>query len=342
MSNTVYADTAEHVLFTPFDSVWFPEGKLITNWKLDSTWLRGNDGNAVQSIAFDPEHQRIYALYDSKAEGGVGVIYSVPMKQGDAGTQPVWGADGDVRVGHQGLALETGTNGHIYLWTSKRNRNSFKDKDPDAGAKVLRIDITDVPSYSTERDSHNEWKAHDGRYFKKVQEYTLWPDKNVNQNSQPTISSNGKYLITKRTVENGFKIRVFDFNELKNADGGNFSSDALTQFFIPRNSETISVIQGIASDGRYIYVAGGRFQADPNQNLSILIYDMQGNFIGKKVLGDVGYLFQKNEIKDANMLEDESLNIIKQKDGNHLVVQIAGGSTGHRTEWIYDLCKLED
>ncbi|RJT47255.1 hypothetical protein D6C13_02510, partial [Rahnella woolbedingensis] len=153
---------------TAFDSA----ASLIYQWRLTSTWLRGEDKNAVQSLAFDEKNRFIYAMYETSTYGGSSVIYRMPMDWGGNLERPLWGADADVRVGHQGMGIENGRDGKTYLWATKRYNSTVPaSNDPQAGCKVIRFPLDGVPSYSTDSGAVNPWEGRGGVYFESVQEF---------------------------------------------------------------------------------------------------------------------------------------------------------------------------
>lgn len=322
-------------------SAYESAASLIYQWRLTSTWLRGEDKNAVQSLAFDEKNRFIYAMYETGTFGGSSVIYRMPMDWGGNLERPLWGADADVRVGHQGLAVENGRDSLTYLWTTKRyNATVASSNDPQAGCKVIRFPVDNVPSYSTAGDAVNSWPDRNGTYFENVQEFILWPLTNTSQNAQATISHDQRLLLTKYNDASGFRIRVFLLDTLINGGAGDYSNKYLHEFHVD-NSTNDAVygveIQNMACDGQHIYFLGGRGDASVNAKINLQVYDLYGNYVTGNTISNIGYATQLAQFPDSLILEDEGIAFKNINGSPCLVVHMAGGNSGNRIQWLYAL-----
>lgn len=338
-SNPVNSNTRA----TAFDSA----ASLIYQWRLTSTWLRGEDKNAVQSLAFDEKNRFIYAMYETSTYGGSSVIYRMPMDWGGNLERPIWGADADARVGHQGLGVENGRDGSTYLWATKRYNPSVpQSNDPQAGCKVIRFPIDNVPSYSTEAGAVNPWEGRGGAYFEGIQEFILWPLINSEQNANATISHDQRFLITKMNDDSGYKIRVFSIDMLVSGGAGDYSAKHLHEFHVSNitvDPERGVDIQNMACDGINIYFHGGRTDASPTAHLNLQVYDMWGNYVTGNIISNLGYATQSAAFPDSTALEDEGIAFKYINGSLCLVVHMAGGTGGNRIQWLFALnCNIGD
>lgn len=341
VSDKLIKNKLDPVSTNPSATAWDGAASLIYQWRLTSTWLRGEDKNAVQSLAFDEKNRFIYAMYDSGTYASSSVIYRMPMDWGGNLERPLWGADADVRVGHQGLAVENGKDGLTYLWATKRyNAAVSASNDPQAGCKVIRFPVDNVPSYSTASGAVNAWEGRNGVYFENVQEFILWPLVNTDQNSQATISHDQRFLLSKMNDSTGFRIRVFPVDLLVSGGAGDYSNEYLHEFHVD-NTTTDPVrgveIQNMACDGQNIYFHGGRGDVSPTAHVNLQVYDMWGNYITGNIISNLGYSTQQAAFPGSPILEDEGIAFKYVNGSLCLVVHMAGGELGNRIQWLFAL-----
>lgn len=331
------AQMKSNVAITAYDST----STLLYNWILDPNGgVRGQDSNAVQTMAFDEKNRFIYAMFETTTLNTCSVIYRMPMDVGQKMTKPSWAADGDIRVGHQGLAIENNKSGETYIWATKRGNNTVSP-DPQSGSKMIRFPVDNVPNYSTATGAVNEWSGRNGLYFENVQEFILWPLENTIQNSQATLSYDQRFVLSKMNYgDNYIKIRVFDIEILTSGGSGDYSEKFLYEFTVPRStydSDRGVELQGMASDGTHIYFYGGRGDASPDAALNIQIYTLDGKYITGNKVSNIGYNDQLLMDPTATIFEDESLSFLTLNGSKTLVIEIAGGKSGVRSHWLYAL-----
>lgn len=325
----------------PVVSAHDSSSSLLWYWYLTSTWVRGTDSNAVQSLAFDEKNRFIYAMIESPGTyNGCSILYRLPMDRGQKWSEPLWASDGDRRLGHQGLSVENNRDGFTYLWGTKRNNTGLTSTtDPQAGCKVIRFPIDNVPSYSTASSATNQWPDRNGLYFENVQEYTLWELTNTEQNSQPTISHDQRFLITKMSTNDTHRIRVFSVAELAAGGSGDYSNKYLYEFSVPSsNVDAVSgvTIQGIASDGKHIYFLGGRTYISDGAVSRVFVYTLNGELVTYLTNSELGVADAASE-SGATLAEDENIGFVTVNGQPTLTILVASGQGGLRSHWVYAL-----
>ena len=319
---------------------------LMWSWYNTSAFLVGADANAVQSIAFDEKNRHIYAIQETGAYDTSSVLYRHPMDRGIQLDTPLWGADADRRVGHQGLAVENHRNGQTYIWASKRNNTGHVNStDVNAGCKVIRFPIVGVPTFSDVDGAVNDWPAKNGFYFENVEVYQLWETEITGQNTQATISHDQKYLLTKMNTATGHRIRVFLLETLVSGGAGNYSNKFIQEFsVIGEGYEPINGVglQGMASDGKNIYFYSGRGDVSQGAVLNLQVFTMYGEFVDRLNIADVGLYDSVNYYRSNNaalgtISETECINFVTINGKPHLTIQFAAGTAGQRPTLIYAL-----
>lgn len=317
---------------------------LIWDWLITTSNLAGGDANTVQSFALDEKNRRIYCIYGTSNFGGSGVLHAMPMDRGTGFSEALWAADADVRIGHQGLALENNRNGGSYIWTSKGFNAAYPEtNDPNCGQKCIRFRVDNVPDYRI--GASNAWADRNGLYFENVEVYQLWETHNSIQSSQPTLSYDQKYLITKKNATGGgYRIRIFELATLVAGGSGDYSKKYIQEFSVDHldnNPETGVELQDLACDGNFIYFYSGRGLMTDGDEITIVIYDMYGNHVRSVTHGDLGVYDSINYKPDpANPnthMETEGISIASLNGSPQLLVHFAGGTEGKRTQLIYAL-----
>lgn len=315
---------------------------LMWSWFLTTTWVAGADANACQNIAFDEKNRVIYGFYESSVYSGSSVLYRIPMDVGMDFNAPIWAADGDTRIGHQGLGLENNSDGATYLWTSKRN-NATNSVDPQAGCKVIRFRADNVPTYSTAGGASNEWSGRNGLYFENVQEFQLFPLQNTEQNTNVTLSYDQKYLIAKMSAGANYKIRVFLLDTLVNGGSGDYSKKYINEFLVPLSGAKGITMQDMCSDGQHLYLYGGRSTIANGATLAVQVYDLIGNYVDGFTASDLGLNDSINYVRPdvssvATISETESINFVTINGKPQLTIHIASGNGGSRPNLVFVVC----
>ena len=318
---------------------------LIWDWYLNSTWVAGMDSNAVQSIALDEKNQLIYAMFDTGTYDGSSVLYAMPMNRGTSFNEPVWAADADRRLGHQGLGVENNKDGNTYIWATKRNNTGLSETtDPNSGCKVIRFRVDNIPSYSTAGVAVNKWSGRNGVYFEGVQDYQLWETLITDQNAQACLSHDQRYLLSKMNVTGGYRIRVFELETLVAGGAGDYSNKFIHEFTVPTEATDSAKgvgIQDIACDGKFIYFYAGRNDISEGNKILLVIYDMLGNHVSSTYTGNIGLydsLNYKGDATAANTIsETEGITIGTVNGKPQVLIHFASGSGGKRPSLIYSL-----
>ena len=168
----------------------------------------------------------------------------------------------EINLGHgQDLSAEL-INGEVYLWTE-----SPTTKNNDGAKGISKIKWNNGTPIIEDT-------------------YLLCGASGSGENREylyqgiPCISSDGKYIIYMGDYpnSNGFReVLVFDRTTIETSSN-TINEEPITSFKItPSNSDDGRIMQGIASDGNFIYILYGYYNAFSKKG--ILKYDMNGIFI---------------------------------------------------------------
>lgn len=189
---------------------------------------------AMQSFAFNENSRRLYSHNTSIVNN---IAYSIISRHSmnTLGNQGAADASGDSPyVGHQGLGVELAT-GRVWSGGPYTPQGSY---DSTYAYRFTYAANTNLSG---------------GDFFK------IFPS--GCENCTPTISYDQKYLVAfanrpgPTNPEDFWTFRVFDLASLIAAGPGDYSSSYLSHFQVQRGSDPY--VNGIASDGAYIYVIFG-------------------------------------------------------------------------------------
>ncbi|RIY38495.1 hypothetical protein [Psittacicella gerlachiana] len=163
------------------------------------------------------------------------------------------------------------------------------------------------------------------------QVYELFsPSFNGTGSPTPAISSDNRYLIARGYQRHSYKsiIRVWDLNQIDLTSEHDLSQKFLYQFALDPISLTQDYpLQGIASDGNFIYVFLGYYLI--NSPKLLLTYTLEGKLIGREFL-QVGREMAL-KLSTLHHWEAEGINVV---DGQ-LLITIVTGDPGKRISLIY-------
>jgi len=266
-----------------------------------STITRG-----AQAFTFD-ERQR--HLYISEA----GAINRYPMDGGIKVNPIDQTLINGAAIGHQGLSTEYLAS-TIKLWTTSSV----------VGRSAARFSYTPGVAIDT------------------AEVFELFPTGTFANSTSctPTVSSDGKYLIahgmrfgTTRSV-----VRVFDLATLVAGGAGNYTTRHLYEWETDDLYDPSNPLQGLASDGRYVYMVAGGTGFTPDVNKRFHIYDLiTGEPVYKDNNLNAGRIAAAMEAT-AVRYEPEGLAIAIGQDGHpELLVGILSGDPSNRRFRMYQL-----
>lgn len=263
-----------------------------------STTSRG-----AQAFTFDEINRHFYALE-------AGAITRYPMDNG-IGVNPLSATlINGAAIGHQGLSTEYIAN-TIKLWSTSAT----------VGRSAVRFNF--VPD--TAIDTGEVYELFTNKLFANSTSCT------------PTVSSDGKYLLahgtrfgTAITV-----IRVFDLQRLITEGPGDYTAKYLHEWETQNLVVTGNPLQGLACDGKYVYLNAGGTGFTPDVRKRLHIHTITGFQVYRNDNCVVGREAALGDLRSTRY-EPEGLAMIKGADGNPvLTMGILSGDPGMRRFRIY-------
>ncbi|MCP1661135.1 phage baseplate protein [Neisseria perflava] len=262
--------------------------------------------NTVQAIASDNRRSVLYAAKVVKAKPETVVLTAYRYDGGNT-LKPWHMFMPSENLGHQGLAVQQTHNG-IYFWGSQSSAVK------NWGFYVIRFRV----------DS-------DGQVAD-VTPFRLFPDKTYRNagNTTPTVSADNRYLIARgRLQEKGYSaIHVFDLAGISPDLPQPLAEWALPPSFTAHHYP----FQGMASDGRFVYLISG--DGDTGFDKQMLIYTLQGQQVFATDKLQTGKADAMATGKGESW-EPEGLNLMRLGQRDYLNVSINAGNPGRRSTFIY-------
>lgn len=277
-------------------------------------------GNVVQAHAFDLKNNRMYVqTVVGKPEKGV--INQFMLKASyDAGKKTAISSSiPSSYIGHQGIGVQYLANGDTRLWASAGQAIQ------EHGLKAVRFQY------------NNNYNISD------IQEYQLFEKEGyqVSGSTTPAVSADGRYLIARGYVKGSHlgaqsEIRVFPINIF--TDSGNYSDKYLYKWYVDPSIRSAAdskyFLQGIASDGRHVYILAGSYNVDLAKKL--YSYKIDGTLIARNEKFFVGNSDARQTGKGTHY-EPEGLAFEEVNGNLQLTTSISSGVPGHRKVRIYRL-----
>lgn len=260
--------------------------------------------NALQTIVYDEINNYAYS-HQNTASGDVENAYisRYPLYQPDGDYVAIDSMSISTIIGHQSMAVDYQGK----LWGSGR--------DTALGAIRYKYNANSEPS--------------DIQYFK------LHPSILMDV----SISYDQKWLVAQgQATSTSTIVRVFDLQKLIQDGAGDYSARYSYEFTIPDFWQAgTQYVQGVASDGVFVYLLTGRFYATTNTCLHV--YTLDGRLV-KEVhnfnIGVKSAIDPNNSYYEAESISFSKVNSTDQYPS--LMVGVAFGSSGEgRVNRIYTL-----
>lgn len=259
----------------------------------------------AQAFAFDERANNLYVLENgaiNRYKSNVGTNVSTFDRSLPVGTA----------IGHQGLAIEYLVEG-IRLWaTSSVVGRAAVRFSFIANATIDKGDV-----------------------------YTLFPSGTFANSTSctPTVSNDRKYLIahgTRYGTQIGV-VRVFDLEKLTNKGPGDYSNDYLYEWETSGLTNAQNPLQGMCSDGKYVYMIAGGTGFDETVNKRLHVYTIRGAQVEVENNFTVGR-DDALATPDATRYEPEGLSMMMDANKQlKLYSGILSGNPGARRFRIYKL-----
>jgi hypothetical protein len=285
----------------------------------DLTRVGTSPNNVIQSIAVDEVNGYLYTHHVSLtfAPPDEATVINRFLLDGGTNQTALDSSAADVRLGHQGLAVEYLESGETKLWTSA-------PYGAGNGTKAVRFDY--VPSASGA--------------LANLQTYQLFPTDTSSQATSPCISSCGRFLLVEKNATvgglSGNFVRVFDLKELREGGAGDYSNEFLSEFFVrvTQGEPATPAFQNMACDGAYVYIIAGSSNVDAAHTLAV--YTLAGEPVVEHRDFSVGKE-QARSTGTGTVYEPEGLAIANIEGRPVLLSQIAAGDSGARKCLIFGL-----
>jgi hypothetical protein len=291
-----YLDLSESLasssLFASLDNIRGPGGKI----------------NGIQYFSFDERNRDLYSLNLNIAKNGNrSTINRYPLdgdrsKQSEGFSTPL----GNV-VGHQGLGLEYLPEGGVRLWSTYYKdfrqvaRYSYSDGAPVGDVQIYRLFGVGFRPYVS---------------------------------STPTISLDQKFIVAagKKKGETYQTVRVWRLADLVANGGGDYSKSWLYEWDLRDLIGPQHPLQGIASDGKRIWIIAGSSKINEPKRLGV--YSLEGRVLDKDDNMTVG---RAQALLDGvgKVYEPEGLALIEDDGKVYLCIGIVSGDKGFRHARIY-------
>ncbi|RII75922.1 phage baseplate protein [Pseudomonas monteilii] len=275
---------------------------------LDKIRGSGGERNGIQSFAFDERNRTVYTLHlTGMKAGGASIINMYPLDEGVS--KKSLGASNPVNdvVGHQGLGIEYIAGDEVRLWSTYQKdfrqvvRFSYSEGQPVGDVEVFRLFGNDFKTYVS---------------------------------ATPAISTDQKYLIAAgRKKDTGAQvIRVWKLSDLVNGGVGDYSQRWVYEWGVEDLIDSQHPLQGIASDGRRVWIVAGNSNIDVSKHLAV--YTLDGQTIDKNLDVELGQ--DQARIDGAGReFEPEGLALINEGGKLYLCVGVVSGDKGFRQVRIY-------
>lgn len=213
-------------------------------------------------------------------------------------------------LGHQGLSYQKIDGDQFLLWSSANQ-------------------------YHVENNGHYavQFFYNPNANLERFKLYKLFDNNfNIHGSTTPAISTDGKYLVARGYKNELSIIRVWDIDKLlitdTNSNIVDFSDQYISEFIVDKiSSDKQYPIQGVASNGKYIYLLLGSYSIKHNKLL--LTYSLNGELINKEEI-TVGKEKAIKESKSQHW-EAEGISIINDR----LFIMIVSGKAKNRINRIY-------
>ncbi|NWL44918.1 hypothetical protein DM819_03320 [Pseudomonas hunanensis] len=272
--------------------------------------IRGSGGgrNGIQSFAFDERNRTVYTLHlTGMKAGGASIINNYPLDQ--AVSKVSLGASNPINdvVGHQGLGIEYLADNEIRLWSTYQK--DFR--------QVVRFSYLE------------------GHPVKDVEVFRLFGyDFKTHVSATPAISTDQKYLIAAgRKKDTGEQVvRVWKLADLVRGGVGDYSKRWTYEWSVQDVIDSQHPLQGIASDGRRVWIVAGNSKIDVSKHLAV--YTLDGQVIDKNFDVELGQV-QARMDGVGKEFEPEGLALINDGGKLYLCVGVVSGDKGYRKVRIY-------
>ena len=270
-------------------------------------------GNVIQSV--DEAHGSLFSLHVSRQgqDHEYAIINKYDITDGPTLDALRYTKSIDNTIGHQGLSYEKtvtridaqGNTVDVDIFWSSRMGNENK---------VVRFEIWDDPN-----DDSN-------LLIRNVQDVLVWKEDGRSGSASPTISHDGAYLIVEDTSTTPVQIRVFNLQDPTDSNGDLKQAQPVATFdlqSVPLPAGTVATppLQGLASDGDFIYLISGYGGQDDAKGFEK--YTITGERVGS-------FDFEIGEIDG----QGEPEGIYFTEDGR-LAVTVATGPAGDRTNTVH-------
>ncbi|WP_152645393.1 hypothetical protein, partial [Pseudomonas sp. 10-1B] len=218
---------------------------------LDKIRGSGGERNGIQSFAVDERNRTLYTLHlTGMKTGGASIINNYPLDENVSKVS--LGASNPLNdvVGHQGLGVEYLAGNEVRLWSTYQKdfrqvvRFSYSEGQPVGDVEVFRL-------------FGDDFRAH--------------------VSATPAISMDQKYLIAAgRKKDTGDQIvRVWKLADLVRGGVGDYSQRWTYEWSVQDLIDSQHPLQGIASDGRRVWIVAGNSKVDVSKHLAVYTLDGQ-------------------------------------------------------------------
>lgn len=272
--------------------------------------IRGSGGqrNGIQSFAFDERNRTVYTLHlTGMKSGGASIINSYSLDEGIS--KKSLGASNPINnvVGHQGLGVEYIAGNEVRLWSTYQKdfrrvvRFSYTEGQPVGDVEVFRLFGDDFKTYVS---------------------------------ATPAISMDQKYLIAagRKKDTGGQVVRVWKLADLVRGGEGDYSQRWTYEWGVQDLIDSQHPLQGIASDGRRVWIVAGNSNIDVSKHLAV--YTLDGQTIDENLDVELGQ-DQARIDGFGREFEPEGLALINDGGKLYLCVGVVSGDKGFRQVRIY-------
>lgn len=269
-------------------------------------------GNVIQGFAVDPYEGELFTLHVT-GDPETTVINRFTSNGARTITSTHYLSAGVSTLGHQALSISWDENGERWFWVS------------------AHTSVTDYSQYVTRFQV--DLGAGTDLTISNIQNIKVYEDASATGYCTPTVSVDGRYLVTETDIGGDEYIRVFDLNAIQAGGAGDYSAEYLSEFTFPTTSSNYP-LQSLACDGAFIYLVFG--SGDLAYNSYIEVWSLDG--IKVHTISDfiIGKSLALTDGAGA-YYEPEGTGWVWDNGRPYLSVSIASGDSGNRVNRVFAL-----
>lgn len=236
-------------------SVINAEDAALSRYVLTRNSGSSSGQNVMQGFAVDPYKNELYTSHVTGSETMIVNKFEADGKRTQTAYR--WNTTASSDVGHQQLSISWDKSGQRWFWSSTNNNTI------NSARSVTRFQITDGSGTDLN--------------FSNFEQFQVW-DNSVTATASSTAacSLDGRYMVTEYNTPATTTIRVFDLPAMMEGGAGDYSSNYLYEWSFDIAAAQYP-LQGIASDGAYVYIFFGNINVGPT--LKAFVYTITGELV---------------------------------------------------------------